>query len=44
MPMLKQKLVGQFGFVECADVNHLHRTKFIVLRDGEKAKEVVREA
>jgi hypothetical protein len=41
---LKPKLVGQFGFVEWTDVNHLRYTRFIALRDDKKAKDLVREA
>jgi ATP-dependent DNA ligase len=41
---LQPKLVAQFEFVEWTDVNHLRHTKFIALRDDERAKAVVREA
>ena len=36
-------LVAQFEFVEWTDVNHLRHTKFVGLRDNEKAKDIVRE-
>jgi DNA ligase D-like protein (predicted ligase) len=40
---LKPVLVGQFEFVEWADVNHLRHTKFVGLREDKKEEEVKRE-
>src|SRR3984957_19202932 len=41
---LTPQLVGQFGFVEWTDVNHLRHTKFMGLREDKKARDVTREA
>jgi len=40
---LKPEIVGQFEFVEWADVNHLRHTKFVALREDKNAKDVHRE-
>ncbi len=40
---LQPRLVGQFEFVEWADVNHLRHTKFVGLREDKQASEVRRE-
>ena len=40
---LKPVLVGQFEFLEWTGDNHLRHSKFVGLREGKKASDVVRE-
>jgi ATP-dependent DNA ligase len=40
---LKPVLVGQFEFTEWTPDNHLRHSRFVALRDGRKAKDVLRE-
>jgi ATP-dependent DNA ligase len=40
---LKSQLVAQIEYADWTDVNHLRHSKFIALREGKSAKDVLRE-